>query len=214
MHAVCPFIVEGGLSTIILKTKNKMKSISIKCTKREVVGKKEAKRLRVEGLVPGVLYGGEEPIHFYAPEKEFKPLIYTPHVYLVDLDIDGTVYQSIIQDKQFHPVEELLLHVDFLRTTADKMVKVEIPVKTEGFAKGIRKGGKLKLNLRTLKVKAMVKHLPDAIAINVDDLDLGQSYKVGSLVRENLEFLNAKAVPVVTIMITRAAKAAAGAGKK
>ena len=191
-----------------------MKSISIKGTKREVVGKKEAKRLRAEGLVPGVLYGLEEPIHFQAPEKEFKPLIYTPNVYMVDLDIDGTVYQSIIQDTQFHPVEEKLLHVDFLRTTGDKMVKVEIPVKTEGFAKGIRKGGKLKLNLRTLKVKAMVKNLPDFISINVDDLDLGQSYKVGSLVRENLEFLNAKAVPVVTIMITRAAKAAKAVGAK
>jgi len=190
-----------------------MKSISIKCTKREVVGKKEAKRLRKLDLVPGVLYGGEEPIHFYAPEKEFKSLIYTPHVYLVDLDIDGTVYQSIIQDKQFHPVEEQLLHVDFLRTSDSKMVKVEIPVRTEGFAKGIRKGGKLKLNLRTLKVKALVKDLPDSIVINVDDLDLGQSYKVASLERENLEFLNAKAVPVVTIMITRAAKAAKAGGK-
>jgi large subunit ribosomal protein L25 len=190
-----------------------MKSISIKATKREVVGKKEAKRLRHLGLVPGVLYGGEEPIHFQAPEKEFKSLIYTPNVYLVNLDIDGTVYQSIIQDTQFHPVEEQLLHVDFLRTSDDKMVKVEIPVKTEGFAKGIRKGGKLKLNLRTLKVKAMVKYLPDTININVDDLDLGQSYKVGSLQRENLEFLNAKAVPVVTIMITRAARAAKVGGK-
>jgi large subunit ribosomal protein L25 len=190
-----------------------MKSISIKATKRPVVGKKEAKRLRSEGLVPGVLYGGEEPIHFQAPEKEFKTLIYTPNVYLVNLDIDGTVYQSIIQDAQFHPVEEQLMHVDFLQTTDDKMVKVEIPVKTEGFAKGIRKGGKLKLNLRTLKVKALVKHLPDTIDINVDDLDLGQSYKVGSLQRENLEFLNAKAVPVVTIMITRAARAAKVGGK-
>jgi len=190
-----------------------MKSISIKATKRPVVGKKEAKRLRGEGLVPGVLYGGEEPIHFQAPEKEFKSLIYTPNVYLVNLDIDGTVYQSIIQDSQFHPVEEQLMHVDFLQTSDDKMVKVEIPVKTEGFAKGIRKGGKLKLNLRTLKVKALVKHLPDTININVDDLDLGQSYKVGSLQRENLEFLNAKAVPVVTIMITRAARAAKVGGK-
>jgi large subunit ribosomal protein L25 len=189
-----------------------MKSISIKGTKREVVGKKDAKRLRTEGLVPGVLYGGNEPVHFYAPEKEFKPLIYTPNVYLVDLDIDGTVCQSIIQDTQFHPVREQLMHVDFLRTSDDKMVKVEIPVKVEGFAKGIRNGGKLKLNLRTLKVKAMVKYLPDYIVINVDDLDIGQSYKVGALVRENLEFLNAKAVPVVTIMITRAAKAAAGKG--
>jgi large subunit ribosomal protein L25 len=190
-----------------------MKSISIKCTKREVVGKKEAKRLRSEGLVPGVLYGGEEPIHFYAPEKEFKPLIYTPHVYLVDLDVDGTVYQSIIKDSQFHPVEEKLLHVDFLRTSEDKMVKVEIPIKVDGFAKGIRKGGKLKQNLRTLKVKGMVKHLPDFIEINVDDLDLGQSIKVATLQRENLEFLNAKAVPVITIMITRAAKSAKAGGK-
>jgi large subunit ribosomal protein L25 len=190
-----------------------MKSISIKCTKREVVGKKEAKRLRSEGLVPGVLYGGEAPIHFYAPEKEFKPLIYTPHVYLVDLDVDGTVYQSIIKDSQFHPVEEKLLHVDFLRTSEDKMVKVEIPIKVDGFAKGIRKGGKLKQNLRTLKVKGMVKHLPDFIEINVDDLDLGQSIKVATLQRENLEFLNAKAVPVITIMITRAAKSAKAGGK-
>jgi large subunit ribosomal protein L25 len=190
-----------------------MKSISIKATKREVLGKKEAQRLREEGLVPGVLYGGEEPIHFQAPEKEFKSLIYTPNVYLVNLDIDGTVYQSIIQDTQFHPVEEQLIHVDFLQTADDRMVKVEIPVKTEGFAKGIRKGGKLKLNLRTLKVKALVKNLPDTIDINVDDLDLGQSIKVGALQRENLEFLNAKAVPVVTIMITRAARAAKVGGK-
>ena len=190
-----------------------MKSISIKGTKREVVGKKETKRLRAEGLVPGVLYGGDEPVHFYAPEKEFKSLIYTPNVYLVDLDIDGTVIQSIIQDKQFHPVREQLLHVDFLRTTDDKTIKVEIPVKVEGFAKGIRNGGKLKVNLRTLKVKGMVKYLPDTININVDDLDIGQSYKVSSLKRENLEFLNAQAVPVITIMITRAAKAAKAGGK-
>ncbi len=190
-----------------------MKSISIKATKREVLGKKETKKLRAEGFVPGVLYGGDEPVHFYALEKEFKSLIYTPNVYLVDLDIDGTVCQSIIQDSQFHPVKEQLLHVDFLRTSDDKTVKVEIPVKVEGFAKGIRNGGKLKLNLRTLKVKAMVKYLPDTININVDDLDIGQSYKVGSLQRENLEFLNAKAVPVVTIMITRAARAAKAGGK-
>lgn len=184
-----------------------MKSISIKGTKREVVGKKDAKKLRAEELVPGVLYGGEEPIHFYAPEKEFKPLIYTPNVYLVDLDIDGTVYQSIIQDSQFHPVEEKLLHVDFLRTAESKPVKIEVPIKIEGFAKGIRKGGKLKQNLRTLKVKALVKDLPDTININVDDLDLGQTIKVGALQRDNIEFLNAKAVPIVAIIATRAAKA-------
>ena len=190
-----------------------MKSISIKGTKREVVGKKNAKELRAEGLVPGVIYGGKEPIHFYAPEKEFKPLIYTPNVYIVNLDIDGTSYQSIIQDTQFHPVEEQLMHVDFLQTSGDKTIKVEIPVKVEGFAKGIRKRSKLKLNLRTLKVKAKVKDLPDSISINVDDLDLGQSIKVGALQSENIEFVNAKDVPVVTIMITRAARAAKVGGK-
>ncbi len=184
-----------------------MKSISIKASKRKVVGKKDAKKLRTEELVPGVLYGGEEPIHFYAPEKEFKPLIYTPNVYLVDLDIDGTVYPSIIQDSQFHPVEEKLLHVDFLRTSENKPVKIDVPIKIEGFAKGIRKGGKMKQNLRTLKVKALVKDLPDTISINVDELDLGQVIKVGSLQRENIEFLNAKAIPIVAIIATRAAKA-------
>jgi len=190
-----------------------MKSISIKVTKREVVGKKDAKRLRLEDLVPGVLYGGDEPVHFYAPEKEFKSLIYTPNVYLVDLDIDGTICQSIIKDAQFHPVKEKLLHVDFLRTTADKLVKVELPIKVEGFAKGIRNGGKLKQNLRTLKVKAFVKNLPDYIGINVEDLDLGQSIKVGAIQRENLEFLNAKAIPVISIIATRAAKSVKAGGK-
>jgi large subunit ribosomal protein L25 len=185
-----------------------MKSISIKATKREVVGKKNSKKLRSEELVPGVLYGGAEPIHFYAPEKEFKPVIYTPHVYLINLDIDGTVYPSIIQDSQFHPVEEQLLHVDFLRVTEDKPVKIEIPIKIEGFAKGMRKGGKMKQNLRNLKVKALVKNLPDTIDINIDELDLGQSIKVASLQRENIEFLNPKATPIVVIMATRAAKAA------
>ena len=190
-----------------------MKSISIKVTKREVVGKKDAKRLRLEDLVPGVLYGGDEPVHFYAPEKEFKSLIYTPNVYLVDLDIDGTICQSIIKDAQFHPVKEKLLHVDFLRTTADKLVKVELPIKVEGFAKGIRNGGKLKQNLRTLKVKAFVKNLPDYIGINVEDLDLGQSIKVGAIQRENLEFLNAKAIPVISIIATRASKSVKAGGK-
>jgi large subunit ribosomal protein L25 len=190
-----------------------MKSISIKGSLRPTLGKKETKKLRAEGLVPCVLYGGDEPVHFYATEKDFKPLIYTPHVHLVDLDIDGVHSQAIIQDTQFHPVKEQLMHVDFLRTSDDKMIKVEIPVKVEGFAKGIRSGGKLKLNLRTMKVKAMVKHLPDTININVDDLDLGQSIKVGAIQRENLEFLNAKAVPVVTIMVTRAARAAKSGGK-
>jgi large subunit ribosomal protein L25 len=182
-----------------------MKSISIKGTKREVLGKKDAKKLRSEGLIPGVLYGGGTVVHFCASEKEFKPLVYTPDVFLVNVDIDGTVYPSILQDIQFHPVEEQILHVDFLSTSDKKPVKIELPIKLEGFAKGIRKGGKQKQNLRTLKVKGLVKDLPEIITINVEDLDIGQSIKVGALHQDKIEFLNAKAVPVVSIIATRAA---------
>ena len=191
-----------------------MKTIEIKGYKREGLGKKDAKKLRINEQVPAVLYGGDEPVHFFASAKEFTKLLHTPNVYIVDLNIDGTVHQAMVQDAQFHPVSDETVHVDFLKIHDDKPVKIEIPLKVEGFAKGIRKGGKLKVNLRRLKVKALPKHLPDTININVDDLDLGQSFKVSELEQENLEFLNAKSIPVVTIMITRAARAAkASAGK-
>ena len=189
-----------------------MKTIEIKGNKREATGKKDSKKLRSEENVPCVLYGGEEPVHFYASSKDFKKLLYTPNVYLVDVNIDGTVYKSIVQDAQFHAVEDQILHVDFLQVSDDKPIKIEVPVKVQGYAEGMRKGGKMKLNLRRLKVKALPQNLPDAIPVKIDALDLGQSIKVGELEMENIEFLNAKSVPVVTIMITRAAKAAASAG--
>lgn len=191
-----------------------MKTIEIKGFKREATGKKDSKKIRVEGKVPCVLYGGTEPIHFYAESKDFKKLLYTPNVYLVDVDVDGVVYRSILQDAQFHAIEDQILHVDFLQVSDDKPLKIEIPVKVNGYAEGMRKGGKMKLNLRRLKVKALPQNLPDAIPVNIDALDLGQSFKVGELEMENIEFLNAKSVPVVTIMITRAAKAAAATGGK
>jgi large subunit ribosomal protein L25 len=190
-----------------------MKSISISGFKREVVGKKEANRLRAEGQVPCVIYGGDEAIHFYASAKDFKSLIYTPNVYLVDVNIDGTTYQAIIKDSQYHPVTDELIHVDFLRVYEDKPVKVEVPIRIEGYAVGLRKGGKLKSNLRTLRIKALPKYLPDTITINVESLDLNQSIRVGALKMENIEFLNAKAVPVVAVEMTRAARSAAKGGK-
>lgn len=187
-----------------------MKSIEIKGQVREGLGKKESKKLRNEGKVPCVLYGNEEPIHFFAEAGDFRPLVYTPNVYLIKLEIDGTVYDAIMQDIQFHPVEDKILHVDFLKTTEDKPVKIEVPIKVTGYAKGMRSGGKLKVNLRRLRVKALAKDLPDTISIDITKLGLGDSFKVGSLELDNIEFLNSKSVPVVSVVITRAARAAMG----
>lgn len=186
-----------------------MKSFAIEGAVRETVGKKETKKLRAEGKVPCVLYGGEETIHFYAEASAFHKVVYTPNVYLIDLDIDGTIHKAIIQDIQFHPVEEQILHVDFLKINEDKPVKIDVPINVHGYAAGMRSGGKLKVNLRRLKVKALAKDLPDHIDIDITNLELGQSFKVDELKSDKLEFLNSKSVPVVSVMITRAARAAA-----
>lgn len=188
-----------------------MKSVSISGEIRAAIGKKDAKKLRSEEKVPCVLYGGEEPVHFQVDAPEFRKLVYTPNVYLVDLTVGGTTHTAIMQDIQWHPIEEQILHVDFMKVDASKPIKVEIPVKVEGYAKGMREGGKMKLNLRRLKVKGLASNIPDSISINIDQLELGQSIKVGQIQAENLEILNSKSIPAVTIMITRAARAAMNA---
>jgi large subunit ribosomal protein L25 len=188
-----------------------MKSVVIKGKKREAVGKKDSKRLRGEENVPCVLYGGDEPIHFYAGFNEFRKVVYTPSVFLIDLDIDGTVYSAIVQDTQWHAVEEQLLHVDFLLIKDDKPVKIEVPVQTVGLAKGITQGGKLVSNLRRLKVKAIAKNLPDTIDLDVEGLGIGDSIKVGDIKIENLEVLNNKSNVIVSVNVTRVAKAAMAA---
>ncbi len=188
-----------------------MKSVVIKGKLRDAIGKKDAKKLRKEENVPCVLYGGEEPIHFYAHFNEFRKVIYTPSVYLIDIDIDGKVYKALMQDTQWHAVHEQLLHVDFLSVLDDKKIKIEVPVKTEGLAVGIKAGGKLISNLRRLKVKAFAKDLPDTININVESLGIGQNVKVGDLKVDNVEFLDNNSSVVVGVAITRLAKAALAA---
>jgi large subunit ribosomal protein L25 len=137
-------------------------------------------------------------------------LVYTPDVYLVNLEIDGTTYQAILQDIQWHAVEEQAMHIDFLRVEDNKPLKVDLPVKIIGVAKGTKTGGKLKTNLRRLKVKGLAKNLPDTIDINVTKLGIGQSIKVADLKMENVEFLDTKSNVVVAVTITRAARSAAG----
>lgn len=187
-----------------------MKSLTIKGEVRTSLGKKDAKILRAAEKAPAVLYGGEEPIHFSIDFAELRQLIYTPNVYLIDLEISGKSYKAIMQDIQWHPVEEVVLHVDFLQISADKPIKIEVPVKVFGHAKGMKAGGKLNRNLRRLKVKALAADLPDTIDIDVTKLGLGQAIKVGDLKSDKVEFLDQKSNPVVSVAITRAARSAAG----
>lgn len=185
-----------------------MKSVIIKGKKREAVGKKNTKKLRAEGYVPCVLYGGEVPLHFYAGFNEFLKVVYTPDTYLINLEIEGEVFPAIMQDTQWHPVEEQLMHVDFLLIKEDQPVKIDLPVKTTGMAKGIKQGGKLKSTLRKLRVKGFAKDLPDNIEINVENLEVGQSIKVGDMKFDNLEFLDNKSNVIVGVVVTRVAKSA------
>ncbi len=187
-----------------------MKTLLIEGKKRETLGKKESKKLRAEEIVPAVLYGGEEPVHFSVPFSEFRKLVYTPSVYLIDLDIEGEKYKAIIQDMQWHPVEEQILHIDFLKVQEDQPIKIAVPVKLTGLARGMKAGGKLKNNLRRLKVKALAENLPDEIVIDITKLGIGQNIKVGDLKRDNLEFLDSKSNVVAAIITSRAARSAMG----
>lgn len=188
-----------------------MKTLSLKGQERKIVGKKESKKIRSNENVPAVLYGTNETIHFSVPFSELRSIIYTPDVYLINLEIEGKNYQAIMQDVQWHAVEEQILHIDFLKVEENKPIKVKLPIKIVGVAKGTKTGGKLKTNLRTLKVKAIAKNLPDAIEIDVTKLGLGQSIKVADLSIENVEFLDTKSNVVVAVTMTRAARSA-GAG--
>jgi large subunit ribosomal protein L25 len=188
-----------------------MKTLVVKGQKREALGKKDAKSLRAQDLVPAVLYGSGEPVHFAVPFSEMRQVVYSPGVFLIDVDIDGTIYHAMMQDIQWHAVEEQILHIDFLQIEEGKKIKIDVPVKVVGLAKGIKAGGKLKTNLRRLKVKALASDLPDNIEIDVTKLAIGQSVKVGDLSLKNIEILDKKSNVVVAVTITRAARSAAGA---
>lgn len=190
-----------------------MKALSISGKKRENVGKVNTKMLRKAGQIPCELYGGKENIHFSAPINDFRHLIYTPHVFLVDLDIDGTAHSAIVKEIQFHPVSDKVLHIDFMEIFPGTPVIISIPVKVEGLSEGVKQGGKLTLEHRRLKVKALPKDLPDELLVNVTKLTLGKTIKVGNLKFENIELLDPKNSVVVSVKVTRAAKSITGEGE-
>jgi len=191
-----------------------MKSFDLKGTVRTDLGKKATKAERVVDNVPCVLYGTAENVHFTTTVSEIRKLVYTPEVYVVNLEIEGKVTKAIMKALQFHPVTDKVLHMDFLAISEDKPVIVNLPVKLEGLAEGVKAGGKLALEMRNLKVKGLYTQIPENIVIDVTELGLGKSIQVAKVSVPNLEILNAKNAVVAQVKLTRAARgAAATAGK-
>lgn len=180
-----------------------MKSIAITGALRATDKKNSAKHVRNEGKIPCILYGGEEIVHFAAPELSFKYLVYSPHAKTVDLNIDGKEYKAIMKDIQFHPVTDKILHIDFLQLNDEKEVEMDIPVKLTGSSSGVKEGGKLILKLRNLRVRSLPSLLPDKIVIAIDDITIGKAVRVQDIKMEGVEMLDAPNNIIVTVKVTR-----------
>lgn len=181
-----------------------MQSITILGSKRESVGKSATKALRNAGKVPCVLYGGDKAVHFSADAKAFKNLVYTPNVYTATIELEGgESYKAILQDIQFHPVSDEILHVDFYQLHDDKEVTMNIPVNLVGNAKGVIIGGALRHNLRRLKVKALPANLPDFIEADITDLDIGNKLYVTSLRNDKYTLLHPDNTVVAQVRMSR-----------
>ena len=191
-----------------------MKSITIKGSQRESVGKVATKAVRNAGMVPCVIYGGKQPVHFAAEEKAFKSLVYTPNAHTVVIDLNGNTTNAILQDIQFHPVSDRINHIDFFQLSDDKEIIMEVPVKVTGTSPGVLLGGVLNLNQRRLKVKALPKNLPDFIEANIDELQMGNKLYVTKLEVKNFKLMHPDNTVVAQVKVSRAAlKAAQEAAK-
>ena len=193
-----------------------MKEINLNGQKRTDVGKKASKLLRKEGLVPCNLYGEKkdknglpEAMAFAVAAADIRKAIYTPHVYVVNLNIDGTEHKAIIKELQFHPTSDALLHADFFEVNETKAITVGIPVNLTGHAQGVRDGGRLNLSIRKIDVTAPYKNIPEKLDIDVTELGLGKAIKVGELSFEGLEIATSKEVVVCSVKATRASRSAA-----
>ncbi|WP_298762476.1 50S ribosomal protein L25/general stress protein Ctc [uncultured Polaribacter sp.] len=180
-----------------------MKSITIKGSKRESVGKVATKALRNAGMVPCVIYGGDKPMHFSAEELAFKNLVYTPNVYTAEIHVDGQKISAILQDIQFHPVTDKILHVDFYQLFDDKEVTMEIPVKLTGTSPGVLNGGSLRFTNRKLKVKAIPANLPDFVTADISSLKIGNKLVITSLFNDDYTFMHPENTVVVQVRTSR-----------
>jgi len=191
-----------------------MKSIEISATLRNDFGKKGSQAIRKTDSVPCVLYGQGENLHFAVTNDALRNLVYSPDIYLVNLDIEGKKVKAIMKDIQFHPVKDNILHIDFYQIDEAKPIVMEVPVALEGLAEGVKAGGKLTLQLRKVKVKALFNNIPEKLVINVSSLGLGKTIQVGQLSFENLELLTAKEAVVCAVKLTRVARGLAAAASK
>ena len=183
-----------------------MKSITINGSQRESVGKKSTKALRNAGQVPCVLYGGDKPVHFSAPELAFSKLVYTPNAHTVVINLDnGEVLNAVLQDIQYHPVTDRILHVDFYQLFEDKEIALNIPVNLVGNSKGVKNGGVLRRNNRKLRIKALPANLPDFIEIDITPLKIGDKVAVGDLPTGDYTFLQTDTTVVCRVSTSRVA---------
>ncbi|MBK1894588.1 50S ribosomal protein L25/general stress protein Ctc [Chryseobacterium paridis] len=180
-----------------------MKSITIQGTKRESVGKKSTKALRDAELVPCVVYGGTEPLNFSAEERAFKGLVYTPEAHTVSIEVDGQTIPAVLQDIQFHPITDKILHADFYQLSDDKPVIMEVPVRVTGRSKGVVAGGVLRQSFRKLKVKAIPANLPDEIVIDITSLKIGNKLYVGAIKTQGYSFMHPDNAVVVAVKMSR-----------
>jgi large subunit ribosomal protein L25 len=185
-----------------------MKTVEIIGYRRANLGKTESRKLRDEGQVPCVLYGGNEQVHFYSPVILFRDLVYTNEAHFVHINIEGEECQAIMQEVQFHPVSEIILHVDFLRISEERKIKMDIPTRLVGQAPGVAKGGLLVRKRASLKVYGFPKDMPDHIDIDCSNLDFHHAIKVGDMQMTGLEFLDPKQAAIASVEVPRAAKVA------
>ena len=191
-----------------------MKSITIKGSQRESVGKAASKALRNAGQVPCVLYGGDNVLHFSAPELAFKNIVYTPNVYTAAIELNGKTYNAILQDIQFDPVSDKIIHIDFYQLHKDKEITIEVPIQIEGTSPGIMAGGTLRIVNRKLKVKALPDKLPDFVPVDISGLEMGNKLYVTKLVQDKYKIMHPDNTVVCQVRVSRAAmKAAQDAAK-
>lgn len=188
-----------------------MKNIEVKALKRDTFGKKEAKKIQREGMIPAAIYGNGETIHFSVTAKDVKPLIYSPNSFIVNLDIEGHKELGVMREVQYHPIKEQILHIDFYRAVPGKEVAIDVPVRLTGSSIGVKQGGKLLLMKRKIHVKGILENLPDELPIDITNLELGKSVFVGDLDFKGLTLLTPATTAIAAVKMTRAARGAAAA---
>lgn len=195
-----------------------MKTITIDGQLRTETGKKAARQIRSQEMVPGVIYGGSAEVNFKTTAKSLRPLVYTPEFQLVEVNIDGSTYKCILKDLQFDKVTDSLSHIDLLELVEDKKVVATLPLKFTGTSEGVKAGGKLELKMKALKVKTYPKYLQENIEVDITNLQLNGNIRVEDIKTENMEVLNSPRIPVASVVLTRQLRqeesAAASTGKK